>query len=38
MVESGVKIPDQDLKNALDPKFVMNAYKSQGGTAPEATK
>lgn len=38
MIESGVKISDADLKNALDPKFVMKAYKSQGGTAPEATR
>ena len=38
MVESNIKISDQDLKNALDPKHVMMAYKSQGGTAPEATK
>lgn len=28
MVESGIKIPDQDLKNALDPKHVMLAYTS----------
>jgi len=26
------------LKNALDPKHVMMAYKSLGGTAPEPTK
>lgn len=38
MVESGIKISDQDLKNALDPKHVMMAYKSFGGTAPEPTK
>jgi argininosuccinate lyase len=38
MVESNIKISDSDLKNALDPKHVMNAYKSLGGTAPEPTK
>jgi len=38
MVESSIKISDEDLKNALDPKHVMMAYKSVGGTAPEPTK
>lgn len=38
MVESNIKISDEDLKNALDPKHVMMAYKSRGGTAPESTK
>jgi argininosuccinate lyase len=38
MVECKIKISDQDLKNALDPKHVMLAYTSLGGTAPEPTK
>jgi len=38
MVESGVKMSDTDLRNALDPKHVMMAYKNHGGTAPESTK
>lgn len=38
MKECNIKISDADLKSALDPKSVMLAYTSLGGTAPGPTK